>query len=184
MPFFKSTLSEKDLLAGCIRNERRKQELLYKQYCQSMLALCITYAKSEQDALEILQDGFLKIFQKIHTYDASKSSLYTWMRTVMVRTAIDFLRKQKKEIQTIEIAEENEPIADERNFDKISSGELMNYLQQLPEVTRTVFNLFVSEGYSHKEIGAFLNISEGTSRWHLSEARKFCSDHLKNKLIA
>jgi RNA polymerase sigma factor (sigma-70 family) len=184
MPFFKSTLSEKDLLAGCIRNERRKQELLYKQYCQSMLALCITYTKSEEDAHEILQDGFLKIFQKINSYDGSKSSLYTWMRTVMIRTAIDFLRRHKSEIQTIEIDEVNEPVSDTGTIDKISNRELLNYLQLLPETTRTVFNLFITEGYSHKEIGAYLNISEGTSRWHLSEARKFCSNHLKNKLTA
>ena len=184
MPFFKSTLTEKDLLDGCIRNERRKQEILYKQYCQSMLALCITYTKSEEDALEILQDGFLKIFQKINTYEAAKSSLYTWMRTVMIRTAIDFLRKQKKEIHTIELTEAHEPLVDGHFADNISNGDLPGLLKQLPETTRTVFNLFVTEGYSHKEIGAFLNISEGTSRWHLSEARKFCSDNLKNKLTA
>jgi len=184
MPFLSSTLSEKDLLAGCIRNERRKQELLYKQYCQAMLALCITYTKSEQDAVEVLQDGFLKIFQKISTYDATRSSLYTWMRTIMIRTAIDFLRKQKKEIQTIEMTEVHETVADAGLIDSISKVELQNCLNQLPETTRTVFNLFITEGYSHKEIGAFLNISEGTSRWHLSEARKFCSENLKKKLIA
>ncbi|MFL5810425.1 MAG: RNA polymerase sigma factor, partial [Flavisolibacter sp.] len=95
MALFKTTLSQDDLVQGCTRNERRAQELLYKQYCQSMMSICISYAKREEDAVEVMQDGFLKIFQQIQRFDASKSSLYTWMRTIMVRTAIDFLRRGK-----------------------------------------------------------------------------------------
>src|SRR4026207_2349279 len=96
MPFSKSTLSEQDLVKGCILNDRRMQELLYKQYCSSMIVLCKSYTKNEEDAVEVLQDGFLKVFQQIKSFDASRSSLYTWMRTVMIRTAIDFLRRQNK----------------------------------------------------------------------------------------
>ena len=96
MPLSKSTLSELDLIKGCILNDRRMQELLYKQYCSSMMVLCKSYAKNDEDAIEVLQDGFLKIFQQIDKYDANRSSLYTWMRTIMVRTAVDFLRKQNR----------------------------------------------------------------------------------------
>jgi RNA polymerase sigma-70 factor (ECF subfamily) len=149
-----------------------------------MLALCNTYTKKDEDALEVLQDGFLKIFQQIHTYDASKSSLYTWMRTVMIRTAIDFLRKNRKEPQTIEWEELHDSGIDAEAMQKMSTDEISTILMQLSETTRAVFKLFISEGYSHKEIGEFMKISEGTSRWHLSEARKYVSGHIKNKLTA
>jgi len=77
MPFSKSALSEQDLVRGCILNDRRVQELLYKQYCSSMMVLCKSYAKNDEDAIEVLQDGFLKVFQQIDRYDAGKSSIYT-----------------------------------------------------------------------------------------------------------
>ena len=103
MSFFKSTLSEQDLVKGCILNDRSVQELLYKQYCSSLMVLCKSYAKNEEDAVELLQDGFLKVFQQIDSYDAGKSSLYTWMRTIMIRTAIDFLRKQNRKNISVEL---------------------------------------------------------------------------------
>jgi len=178
---FKSTLSELDLIQGCIRNDRRMQEVLYKQYCSSMLALCRSYAKNDEDATEILQDGFLKIFQQISKYDSSKASMYTWMRTIMIRTAIDVLRKQKKTQVAIEWKEEHDPLIDAEVLDRVSAQQILYLLQYLPETTRAVFNLYVTEGYSHREIGELLNISDGTSKWHLSEARKYLTNTLKSK---
>jgi RNA polymerase sigma factor (sigma-70 family) len=181
MPFFKSTLSQDDLVKGCVGNDRRTQELLYKQYCQSMLALCIAYTKNEEDAMEVLQDGFLKIFQQIQRFDPLKSSLYTWMRTVMVRTAIDFLRKGKNEPRSIEWQEAHDPAIDADALQKMSAEQIRHLLHQLPETTRIVFNLFITEGYSHREVGELLQISEGTSKWHLSEARKYLIGSLKKE---
>lgn len=178
---FRSTLSEQDLIKGCIRNERRVQEVLYKQYCSSMLALCRSYAKNEEDATEILQDGFLKIFQQISRYDSNKASMYTWMRTIMVRTAIDFLRKQNKKQVAIEWREEHDPVIDAEALERVSAQQILYLLQQLPETTRAVFNLYITEGYNHREIGELLKISEGTSKWHLSEARKNLINSLKSK---
>ena len=146
--------------------------MLYKQYCSSMLALCRSYAKNEEDATEILQDGFLKIFQQISRYDSNKASMYTWMRTIMVRTAIDFLRKQNKKQVAIEWREEHDPVIDAEALERVSAQQILYLLQQLPETTRAVFNLYITEGYNHREIGELLKISEGTSKWHLSEARK------------
>ena len=178
---FKSTLSELDLIQGCIRNDRRMQEVLYRQYCSSMLALCRSYAKNDEDATEILQDGFLKIFQQISKYDSSKASMYTWMRTIMIRTAIDVLRKQKKTQVAIEWKEEHDPVIDAEVLDRVSAQQILYLLQYLPETTRAVFNLYVTEGYNHREIGELLNISDGTSKWHLSEARKYLTNTLKSK---
>jgi RNA polymerase sigma factor (sigma-70 family) len=155
--------------------------VLYRQYCSSMLALCRSYAKNEEDATEILQDGFLKIFQQIGRYDSNKASMYTWMRTIMIRTAIDFLRKQTKKQVAIEWKEEHDPVIDAEALERMSAQQILYLLQQLPETTKAVFNLYVTEGYNHREIGELLKISEGTSKWHLSEARKNLTNTLKSK---
>lgn len=178
---FKSTLSELDLVKGCIRNDRRMQEVLYKQYCSSMLVLCRSYAKNEEDAIEVLQDGFLKIFQQINRFDSTKASMYTWMRTIMVRTAIDFLRKQNKRQVATEWKEEHDPSIDAEALERMSAQQILYLLQHLPATTRAVFNLYITEGYNHREIGQMLNISEGTSKWHLSEARRYLINSLKAK---
>ena len=181
MSFPKSTLSEQDLIKGCILNDRRVQELLYKQYCSSLMVLCKSYAKNEEDAVELLQDGFLKVFQQIDSYDANKSSIYTWMRTIMIRTAIDFLRKQNRKNISVEWKEEHDPVIEAEVLQRMSAQQVQCMLQQLPATTRAVFNLYVTEGYNHKEIGELLKISEGTSRWYLSEARKYLINLLKAK---
>jgi|SRR5436190_4663584 len=176
-----STLSEQDLVKGCIRNDRRVQEALYKQYCSSMSIICRSYAKNEQDAIEVLQDGFLKIFQQIDRYDSTRASIYTWMRTIMIRTAIDFLRRQNKRQIAIEWKEEHDPAIDAEPLERMSAQQILSLLQLLPATTRAVFNLYITEGYNHREIGEILNISEGTSKWHLSEARKYLTNSLKAK---
>ena len=181
MSFSKSALHEQDLVKGCILNDRRVQELLYKQYCSSLMVLCKSYAKNEEDAVEMLQDGFLKVFQQIDSYDSNKSSIYTWMRTIMIHTAIDFLRKQNRKNISVEWKEEYEPTIEAEALQRMTAQQIQCMLQNLPATTRTVFNLYITEGYNHKEIGELLKISEGTSRWHLSEARKCLINLLKAK---
>jgi len=178
---FESALLEQDLIKGCTLNDRRVQELLYKQYCSSMMVLCKSYAKNEEDAIEVLQDGFLKVFQQIDRYDAGKSSIYTWMRTIMIRTAIDFLRRQNKKNVAIEWKEEHDPGIEAEALQRMSAQQILYMLQHLPATTRAVFNLYITEGYNHREIGELLKISEGTSKWHLSEARKYLINSLKAK---
>jgi len=178
---FESALLEQDLIKGCTLNDRRVQELLYKQYCSSMMVLCKSYAKNEEDAIEVLQDGFLKVFQQIDRYDAGKSSIYTWMRTIMIRTAIDFLRRQNKKNVAIEWKEEHDSGIEAEALQRMSAQQILYMLQHLPATTRAVFNLYITEGYNHREIGELLKISEGTSKWHLSEARKYLINSLKAK---
>src|ERR1041385_8584793 len=126
MSFSKSTLLEQDLARGCALNDRRAQELLYKQYCSSMMVLCKSYTKNEEDAIEVLQDGFLKIFQQISKYEANKSSLYTWMRTIMVRTAIDFLRKQNRKSVATEWKEEYDPIIEAEALQRMTALQIQS----------------------------------------------------------
>jgi RNA polymerase sigma-70 factor (ECF subfamily) len=103
------------------------------------------------------------------------------MRTIMVRTAIDFLRKQNKKQVAIEWKEEHDPVIDAEALERVSAQQILYLMQQLPETTRAVFNLYITEGYNHREIGELLKISEGTSKWHLSEARKNLINSLKSK---
>ncbi|MBC7946964.1 MAG: RNA polymerase sigma factor [Chitinophagaceae bacterium] len=167
-----NVIPDYQLVAGCVANDRKAQEQLYKRFYNPMMALCYRYTKNEEDAIEVLHEGLLKVFQHIGNYDIGKSALYTWIHTIMVRTAIDFLRKKKLEVSTVEWTESNEPtIQPETIIDK-SAEEILYFLKQLPEMAAAVFNLYVIEGYKHKEISQLLDISEGTSKWHLSEAKK------------
>ena len=172
-------LTDIELVRGCIENNRVAQEQLYKQFHGSMASICMRYTRNEHDAVEVLHTGFLKVFKNIGRFDVSKASLYTWIRTIMVNTAIDFLRQKSRWYVShgdLEKIEEGgiEPDAIQR----LSVQELLKLVQQLPPATQAVFNLYVIEGYTHKEIGSLLDISDGTSKWHLSEARRLMQQYL------
>ena len=164
---------DKHVLEGCLKNDRRAQESLYKQFYGSMMAICMRYTRNEEDALEVLHNGFLKVFKHLATYDAAKASLYTWIKTIMVNSAIDFIRSKQKFRNQVELKETHEGGSiDNEAIQRIGAGELLRLVQQLPTATQTVFNLYIIEGYNHREIGSILGISDGTSKWHLSEARR------------
>ena len=138
-----------------------------------MMALCLRYVRNRQDALEVLNDALLKVFKQMGRFDPTKAALYTWMRTIVINTALDSLRKQKA-LGSREMLpeEEEEPGVDNEAIAKLSGNELLGIIRRLPVTTRTVFNLYVIDGYPHKDIAALLSISEGTSRWHLNDARR------------
>lgn len=161
------------IIQGCLKNNRRAQEELYKRYYPAMMALCLRYLRDRQDALEVLNDALLKVFKQMGRFDPTKAALYTWMRAIVINTALDALRRQKA-LRDREMMpeEEEQPGVDNKAIAKLSGNELLGVIRQLPVTTRTVFNLYVIDGYAHKEIGALLSISEGTSRWHLNDARR------------
>jgi RNA polymerase sigma factor (sigma-70 family) len=138
-----------------------------------MMTLCLRYVRERSDAVEVLNDAWLKVFKKLSRYDAAKAALYTWMRTIVINTALDALRKQKAirchEVQRID---EETPGIDNDAISKLNGDQLLGLINQLPVTTRLVFNLYSIDGFSHREIAAMLGISEGTSRWHLSDARR------------
>jgi RNA polymerase sigma factor (sigma-70 family) len=160
------------LVDGCKKNDRKAQELFYKRFYAAMASLCIRYISNQQDAMQVLNDGFLKVFKSIQTYDAVKASLYTWIRKIMINTAIDFLRKRPI-LYTTDISAVCEETAIENSaVHKMDADKLLSLIKKLPKATQLVFNLYTVEGYNHREIAEILNISEGTSKWHLSDARK------------
>ncbi len=164
---------DKSVLEGCIKNDRKAQELLYKQFYGPMIGLCMRYTRNEEDALEVLHNGFLKVYKHLASYDAGKASLYTWIKTIMVNSAIDFIRSRQKFKNQVELKETHEAGSiDNEAVQRMGAAELLKLIQKLPMATQTVFNLYIIEGYNHREIGNILGISDGTSKWHLSEARR------------
>ncbi len=136
------------------------------------MSLCMRYTKNENDAAEVLNNGFLKVFLNIQRYEPAQANLYTWIRTIVINTCLDFLKLKHKAGQHQELDKAVEVHIDAEAINKMEVLRLLNLVRQLPPATQAVFNLYVMEGYNHKEIGQLLNISEGTSKWHLSEARK------------
>lgn len=160
------------LIKGCKENNRKAQEQLYGMFYEAMVHLCLRYTKNEEDAVEVLNNGFLKVFKKIDQYDPSKAALSTWIRSIIVHSAIDFIRVQRPpHVSMSPQYEEASPIENVA-IGKIAAGELLALIRNLPATTRLVFNLYVMEGFTHKEIASILDVNDGTSRWHLSEARK------------
>lgn len=179
-----NTPSDIDLINGCIRNDRRAQELLYKQFYDAMASICMRYTQNENDAVEVLNNGFLKVFKYIQQFDQQKAGLYTWIRKIMINTAIDFIRQNHKHTGKVELSQVNEPYVASEAILKLDADELLELIRKLPPSTQLVFNLYVVEGFTHKEIGVKMGISEGTSKWHLSEARRLLQKSLKMLKVA
>ncbi len=138
-----------------------------------MMALCLRYARTSADAVEIVNDAYLKVFQQLGRYDPAKGALYTWMRKILINTALDALRKQKMiRYHEMLTATEEEPGIENEAVSKMNGDELLALIRQLPITSCLVFNLYGIDGFSHREISGMLGISEGTSRWHLSDARR------------
>lgn len=136
-----------------------------------MMQLCLRYTKNEIDAGDVLNNGFLKVFMNIKKYNPHQAGLYTWIRAIIINSCIDFIKKKMKVEQFQELEKATEVEIDADVINKLEVSRLLFYIRRLTPVTQTVFNLYAIEGYNHKEIGKLLNIKEGTSKWHLSEAR-------------
>ena len=164
---------EDRLVSGCKANKRAAQEGLYQLFYAEMLRICYRYLKSDDLAVEALNSGFLKVFQHVGTYDGKKGELGAWIRTIIVRTCIDLGRKEAKfKSLTTDVEEKENVFIEPAALEKLYAEDLLKAIRQLPNATQLVFNLSVIDGYSHKEIAEQLQISESTSRWHLSEAKK------------
>lgn len=176
LPKEKATL----LVKGCMNNERNAQEALYKLFHADMLRVCYSYIPDKDLAKEVFNSGFLKVFQSVKNFDAEKGELGGWIRRIMIYTAIDLCRKELKFTDlTVHNQEQEDFLIPPSVLDKLYFEDILGWIRQLPFATQTVFNLSVIDGFSHKEIGEQLNISEGTSRWHLAEAKRKLRDLLE-----
>jgi RNA polymerase sigma factor (sigma-70 family) len=179
MPIF----TEEDIITGCKENNRVAQERLYKQNYNLFLKLCARYAKDMHDAEQLAQDSFLKIFHHIESYQGN-GSFDGWMRRIVVNTCLDYLKskylKNTKQLYFPEEMSENGTTATNNlALEKFALKDLLEIVQSLSPMSRTVFNLYAFEGYSHREISTMLEISEGTSQWHVNNARKNLQQKIK-----
>ncbi|HXB05891.1 MAG TPA: sigma-70 family RNA polymerase sigma factor [Puia sp.] len=159
------------LIDGCLAGERSRQKQLYEHYSPKMLALCLRYADNQEEAEEILQDGFLQMFRNIRQY-RQIGTFEGWLRKIMINCALMRYRSNNKLSRIIVLSEDHDHITTADDFlDRLGEKELILQVQKLPPAYRLVFNLYVFEGIKHKEIAHLLHISEGTSKSNLSDAR-------------
>jgi RNA polymerase sigma-70 factor (ECF subfamily) len=169
------TFNELQVIKGCKRGDQKSQRLLYQQYASKMLGVSRRYTKSVEDAEEVLSNAFIKAFKNFEHFKG-EGSLEGWLRKIVVRESLNFIRYQKNLF--VELEEDLHADKQHYNPDQAEVDRLMGLIDDLPLGYKTVFNLFAIEGYSHKEIAEMLEISENTSKSQLSKARS----HLQKRL--
>lgn len=164
-------------MEGCKAGNRKMQEALYKQTASRMLAVCMRYAKDRMEAEDVLQIGYVKIFQKIKEYRGD-GAFEGWMRRVMVNTAIESYRKNLRTLNVVPIEDAYEQPSTGFDYSRLGMQDLLKLIQKLSTGYRMVFNMYIIEGYSHKEIAGILGISEGASKSQLSRARAILKEEI------
>lgn len=165
-----------DILQGCCKGREADQKALYERFYGYAFSVCMAYASNREDAREMLNDGFLKVFRNIKELK-NQEVLLPWLRRIMVNTAIDYYRKSQKRVKEVPAESvayqlEEPYLNDESIFAQFSAEHILAILQGMPAPYRMVFSLYVLEGYAHREIAGQLHITEGTSRSHLTEANR------------
>ena len=174
-------LPEADLIQGSIEGNREMQELLYHRFSSKMYAVCLRYSGNVADAQDLLQEGFIKVFKNLDKF-RGEGSFEGWMRRIFLNTSIEHYRKK---INLLSVTETQEITIEDKEWnvlDNLAEKDIMKLIQELSPGYRTVFNLYVVEGYTHKEIGDLLNISEGTSKSQLSRAKVVLQELVKKFL--
>ena len=176
-------MTEEVILEGCLRNDPNAQRELYNQYSPKMLAVCYRYAHNREDAEDMLQEGFIKVFLQLRTFE-NRGSFEGWIRKIIVHTCINILKKNKKfnesvdliHASSVQIREESVPAV-------VQVKQIVESIRSLPIGYRTVLNLFAIEGYSHREISQLLDIEESTSRSQFTRAKSMLEELLIKKNI-
>lgn len=172
-------LNEEELIDGCQKGNRASQRALYDRYCRKMMVVCLRYSKSTAEAEDVLQEGFVKVFQGIKNF-RKESRLETWITRIMVNTALNARRKKLYLLPMVDIQETNLP-EEEVSLSGIHFTQLLEMIQSLPQGCQIVFNLFAIEGFSHKEIAEQLGISEGTSKSQFARAKSLLQQRIQKE---
>ncbi len=182
---FNKQYTDQQIIEGCCANSRQFQEMLYKKYFRSLYFYCQRFTQNEEYILEIINNSFLKIFQKIQSFSGI-GSFEGWMK-VIVRHAVADYFKNLKDKETLSLEHSEEEFIHPEILSKLYENDLLTLLNHLPQSTSRIFELYVLEGMTHEEISKSQNISIGTSKWHLSEAKKklrWIIENLKNETYA
>jgi RNA polymerase sigma-70 factor (ECF subfamily) len=168
------------LIEGCIKGDRKMQRQLYEQFSPRMMAVSLRYAKSQLEAEDILQEAFIKVFNKIETF-RKESSLYHWIKTIVINTALSHQRSKLYQFPMGDVKETDFSSSEDFSLSDFHFNELLGMIQTLPAGCQMVFNLYAIEGYKHHEIAEMLEISEGTSKSQFSRARVLLQGMLEKK---
>ncbi len=164
-------LMELDIVRRCLKGDKSSQEKLYHLHAKKMMGVCLGYSNSREEAKDILQEGFIKVFASLNKFKG-EGSLEGWIRRIIIHTAVDYYRKNLKNLNNVPVGNAR-MVADQiTTSDIIQEKELLELIQKLPEGARIIFNLYVVEGYKHEEIAELLDISCGTSKSQFSRAKE------------
>lgn len=176
-------MTEEAILSGCLQNDAGAQKELYTRYSPKMLSVCYRFAHNREDAEDMLQEGFIKVFSQVHTFQ-NKGAFEGWIRRIMVHTCINHLKKNKKFNESVDIIHANGVQVREESIPSIvQAKQIVECIRLLPLGYRTVLNLYAIEGYSHKEISEMLDVEESTSRSQYTRAKQMLEDILIKKNI-
>jgi RNA polymerase sigma factor (sigma-70 family) len=181
-------ISDEQIINGCKKGKRHAFNMLYKKYAAIMLGVCLRYSRNKVEAEDILQEGFIKVFKKIGSFEG-RGKFQNWLKRIMVNTAINHYKANKKFYQNEEFEPTNKEHAESdfqtdesfQNTFNFTADELMEMINTLPDGYRMVFNLYVFEGFSHQEISDIMEIGTGTSKSQLSKARKYLRKKVEEK---
>lgn len=176
-------MDEKKLIQDCIDEKNSAQKYLYDKFSPKMYYVCLRYARHASEAQDMLQDGFIKVFDNISSFK-NNGSFEGWIRRIIVNTALNYCRKTSFKQEQLGIEDYQDKVVKSKAVSNLGEQELLALIQQLPDGYRMVFNLSVLEGYSHKEIAEMLNITESTSRSQLAKSRKWMQNELEKLKIS
>jgi len=178
--------SEQEIIDGCRKNIRMFQELLYKAYYDLFMKICVRYAKNMEDAEQLVNDGFLRVYKHIDGFK-NNGSFEGWMKRIVINNCLDYLKcRQLKESRLqapndVIHYENTYNVSDGEALSKLAFKELLHMIQTLPTISKTIFNLYVFDGYSHKEIATLMSITSATSSWHVHHARQLLQKKITSK---
>lgn len=176
-------MTEESILKGCLKNDAVAQRELYNRYSPKMLAVCYRFAHNREDAEDMLQEGFIKVFSQIHTF-RNQGAFEGWIRRIIVHTCINNLKKNRKFNESVDLIHATAMQVREESVPSIvQAKQVVECIRILPIGYRTVLNLYAIEGYSHREIGVMLDIEESTSRSQYTRAKQMLEDILIRKKI-
>jgi len=183
-------LNFEDAIAGCLRNDNKCKEMIYKSFYGYLMGVTLRYVNDRNDAEELVNDSFIKIFKSVGQFNAPKFSdqiqkaFKGWIARISSRTAIDFLRSQRTFLYVDDIAEEQQPLTELNAISQLNVQDIMKLLGKLPETHKLIFNMYEIEGFSHEEISKMLNIPESSCRVYLTRAKNKLRELYNNSLTS
>ena len=178
--FLLMLISDKELIERCIAGERQYQEMLYRKYADKMFNVCLTYTKDEDEACDVLQDAFIKVFGNLSFYTFN-GSFEGWIRRIVVNTALSYYQRRRKETENLSLYKTYIEPAVDSILNGINADAVIELVNKLPEKAGLVLKLYAIEGYDHKEISELMNISVGTSKSQLNRARGLLQEAMEKQ---